>query len=200
MTSTLHRFQWLALPVILAACSGTAYTGDPDASPPADGASPDGALPPDAGPGLDAAADAAPPIDVYRVPDNQVHESLALGSGPAVIFRYRADGTSTTAGTLSAGVVTTDATRPAPLSLFRYVTLTDQGEGPAQGYLASAGITTQSHGITIQAWFRPHAVDGIGTGDGIAAVAGVGDGAARPAVLQPSCVRDHLDIPGQRLL
>jgi hypothetical protein len=107
------------------------------------------------------AADAGPPSP-YRVPDTPPFANPTFGDEPGVIFRWRADGVSTSPGVLSEGLEEVTTERPEPFSSFRYVAF-DPPPGSASGYLGESPIATQPTGFTVQAWFRARSLDGTRT-------------------------------------
>ena len=108
-------------------------------------------------------ADAGPDGPPYRVPDILTHAKPPLGKEPGVIFRWRADGTSTTPGVLSDGVQTIEVKRTTPFSSFRYADFHGVSTGASPGYLGNEAIQVQPDGFTVQAWFRARSVDGTRT-------------------------------------
>ena len=118
---------------------------DADGGEPTDAFGPDGSVPP------------------YRVPDTPSMGGLKLGDGPGVIFRWRADGTSTSPGVLSSGVGDVTVERPSPFSSFRYAEFKGVPTGPSPGYLGDKAIAAQPEGFTVQAWFRAAPLDGTRT-------------------------------------
>ncbi len=107
------------------------------------------------------AADAGSPTP-YRVPDTPSFANPAFGDEPGVIFRWRADGVSTSPGIPSSGLEEVTSERPVPFSSFRYVAFAPP-PGSASGYVGEGAIATQLGGFTVQAWFRARAVDGTRT-------------------------------------
>ncbi len=111
----------------------------------------------------EASVDGGPDAPPYSVPDLLTHANPSFGSEPGVIFRWRADGTSTSPGTLSAGVETIEVKRAAPFSSFRYADFHGVTTGASPGYLGDKAIQLQPQGFTVQAWFRARSVNGYRT-------------------------------------
>ena len=89
--------------------------------------------------------------------------SPSTGTAPGVIFRWRADGTSTSPGTLSPGVAVSAITRAAPFNEFKYASFDGASAGATPGYVGDDAIEVQPEGFTVQAWIRAQAVDGTRT-------------------------------------